>query len=343
MKQTLETVNQLDEFMTRPSDAVVEAVSQCPRGFAVLGAGGKMGFHVSRMLQRALETLGRTDPIHVVSRFSSPSAREKFERLGFHVIAADMSDATQVDSLPRVDNVVYLAGVKFGTASDNDILQRMNVDMPRLIAEHYSAANVVALSSGCVYSFSSAESGGSTEMSETDPPGEYAKSCLGRERAFIDASTRHGTKVALVRLNYSVDLRYGVLVDIAQNVIATRPVDVTMGHVNLIWQGDAVATILRCLPQVASPPFIINVTGSETLSVRDLAHRFAKRLDRSVKFSGQESSTAWLSDNSLATKTFGEPSVNIDNMIAWTADWLGHGGETLGKPTHFQNRDGEYG
>ncbi len=336
------TTDELDERITRPSDAVVQAIAECDGDFAVLGAAGKMGYHVSRMLTRALDRLGRSDRVLTVSRFSDPPARQRFEAAGFTTIAADLSDPDQVVQVPLARNVIYLAGVKFGTSTAPDLLDRMNVQMPRLIAERFRDARTVALSTGCVYSFVTPESGGSTEQDPTDPPGDYARSCLGREHAFVEGSKRHGTPCALVRLNYSIDLRYGVLVDLAQKVMAGEPIDVTTGYVNVIWQGDAVAQILQCFSVLGSPPRIINVTGTEVLPVRDLAKRFAERLGVAVSFHGQEAPTAWLSNSGRAEQWFGPPQVGVDQMIDWIAQWLTDGGATYSKPTHFENRSGQY-
>ncbi len=342
MRPAPESVHQLDSFVTQPPESVVAAISACRGDFVVLGAGGKMGFHVSGMLKRAVELAGCEATVTTISRFSSPATRHRFAQSGFRVVAADISDPQAVARLPLAENVIYLAGVKFGSTSSPDLLERMNVRMPQLVADRYRDSRIVALSTGCVYSFSTPESGGSTEGGETDPPGAYARSCLGRERAFIDGSQTHGTRCALVRLNYSVDLTYGVLVDIAKSVLAGHCVDVDMGYVNVIWQGDAVAHILQCLPRATSPPLILNVTGAETLAVRAIANRFSQLLDCEVSFRGQEAPTAWLSNSSLSRQMFGEPDVSMDEMTSWIADWLQRGGATLDKPTHFQNRDGAY-
>ena len=337
-----QSVEQLDDLLTKPTEPVLRAIERCDGDFAVLGAGGKMGFHVTRMLQRSLEQLGRANRLIAVSRFSTPASREPFQQHRIDFQSADLSDAGQVADVARVENVVYLAGVKFGTSGDNELLHRMNVTMPKLVSEHFFDSRIVALSTGCVYSFVSPESGGSTEQSEIDPPGQYAASCVERERAFVDGSTRHGTPCVLVRLNYSNELRYGVLVDIAQQVQAGRPVNVETGFVNVIWQGDAVAQILQCLPLASSPPVILNITGLKTLSVRDLADQFGGKFGRKPKFVGSEAPTCWLSDSSRACRLFGSPAISEDCMIAWIADWLRQGLPTLGKPTQFQNRDGNY-
>lgn len=342
MDSTPKSASELDDRITQPPDSVVEAVAACPGDFIIIGAGGKMGFHVGRMLQRAIESAGRHDRVTVVSRFSSPGSREPFQRCGFDVVSADAADEAQLSKLPLSPNVIYLAGVKFGTSSSNDLLNRLNVVMPGRVASHFRESRIVALSTGCVYSFTAPESGGSTEQSEMDPPGDYARSCIGREQAFIAASQKYGTACAIVRLNYSIDLRYGVLVDIAKTVLSGQPVNVDTGHVNVIWQGDAVAHVLACLPRAASPPLVVNVTGAETLAIRDVAQSFAKKFDCDVSFSGSESETAWLSNPSFAHQMFGPPRVGIDEMIAWIAEWLQQGGATWDKPTHFQNRDGNY-
>lgn len=337
-----QTIAELDDVITRPSEEVLAAIQHCQGDFIVLGAGGKMGFHVSRMLQRGLQQLGRSDRVTTVSRFSSAQGRQPFEESGFNVVAADLSDPRQVADAPLAPNVIYLAGVKFGTSTDDGLLERMNVRMPELVADRYKDSQIVALSTGCVYSFTTPESGGSTETSEVDPPGAYAKSCLARERAFTDGSNRHGTPCVLVRLNYSIDLRYGVLVDIAQQVKSGDAIDLTTGHVNVIWQGDAVAQILRCLPLAACPPTVINVTGPETLAVRDLAEKFASRFGTDAVYTSTESERCWLSNSALATEQFGKPKVGVDQMIEWISDWIDRGGAMLGKPTMFQTRDGNY-
>lgn len=336
------TPAELDDLISTPSEEAVAAVQSCPGNILVLGAAGKMGFHVARMLQRCLQQLGRSDRVIAVSRFTNDHARRHFESHQLETIGADLSDPVQVDALPTEANLFFLAGVKFGTANDVELLDRMNGQMPRLVASRFRDARIVALSTGCIYSFSSPESGGSTEQSATDPPGDYARSCLSREQAFIDGSRDHETRCALVRLNYSVELRYGVLVDIALQVMRERPVELETACVNVIWQGDAIEQIVRCLPCADSPPFIVNVTGSETLSVRDLAQRFGERLRRVPTFCGVESPTCWLSNNALARSWFGEPSTSVEQMIDWISDWLSRGGETLGKPTQFQVRDGQY-
>lgn len=337
-----QSIAELDDLITTPTDGALDAIRRCPGDFLVLGAGGKMGFHFCRSLQRILGNLERTDRVIAASRFSSQSAREQFEQTRIETQAIDLSAPEQLADLPDANNVLFLAGVKFGTSQDPNLLTRMNSVMPRLVAERFQASRIVALSTGCVYSFTTPDSGGSTEQTATEPPGEYARSCLEREQAFTDGADKHGTRSSLVRLNYSIDLRYGVLVDIAQQVKAGLPVDVATGYVNVIWQGDAVMQILQCFPHVNAPPWIINVTGAETLAVRDVATRFAKRFSCQVNFQGTEAADCWLNDSSVARRMFGEPQTSVEQMIDWIANWLERDRETLGKPTKFQNRTGAY-
>lgn len=342
MLPTPQTVSELDELISSPTEGVIETLDKNRGRIAVLGAGGKMGFHVSLMLQKALRHLGVPDSVTSVSRFGSAATRQKFVDAGLDVIAADLTDAMSVKELPDFDVVFFLAGIKFGTDDQPGLLRRMNSEMPRMVAERYRDSRIVALSSGCVYSFATPESGGATESSETDPPGEYAESCLARETAFSGTSARFGTETALIRLNYSIDLRYGVLLDIGQQVFNGSPICVDTGYVNVIWQGDAIAHTIAALNYCSTPPFVVNVTGRDVLRVRDIANAFADHFDTQATFQGAEEPTAWLSNASLSHRLFGTPNTGIDQMILWTAEWIRAGGETLSKPTHFQVRDGRY-
>lgn len=333
---------ELDEMITRPCEQVTAALRACPGPITVLGAGGKMGFHLCRMLQRTLTELGRENHLLAVSRFSSVGSKLPFQQAGICTHTADLSQDSQVRSIPVTPLVFFLAGVKFGTASKPELLARMNSEMPKLIATHFAESSIVAMSTGCVYSFADHASGGSRETDATDPPGEYAQSCLDRETAFVNGSMLHGTKCSLIRLNYSIDLRYGVLMDIAQQVWHDRPVSIETGYVNVIWQGDAIKQIIQAATLTESPPRILNITGSETLRVRDIAIGFGQRLNRTPKFSGVESTDCWLSNNAKACELFGQPATSVKQMMDWTSDWLIAGGPTLNKPTHFQTRDGNY-
>jgi nucleoside-diphosphate-sugar epimerase len=337
-----QSVAELDELITRPSEELLHLLEKMSGRYSVLGAGGKMGFHTSLKLQRALKLLGREHPVTVVSRFRSEQQRKLFDDRGFKVVPCDLSEAAGVASLPDADYIVFLAGVKFGTHENLQLLQRMNISMPELIAERYRDSAIVALSTGCVYSFTTPDTGGSKETSPTNPPGAYAQSCLGRERAFIKAAEAFGTRSSLIRLNYANDLRYGVLVDIAQRVLTNQPVSLETGYVNVIWQGDAIEYALKSFGKASAPPFILNVTGTECLQVRDIATKMGIMCGRTVTFSGVEAPEAWLNDASQSYALFGRPVVDTDTLINWTITWLQQGGETLNKPTHFEVRDGAY-
>lgn len=303
-----------------------------------------MGLHLCLMLQRGFEALGKsaTQRVIAVSRFGSAETRAKFQSHGIGTISADLSESDNLAALPDAANVFFLAGVKFGTSHEPGLLEKMNVQMPRAVADRFRESRIVALSTGCVYSFVAPESGGSTEEDAPDPVGDYAISCLGREQAFQNAGNQWETPTALIRLNYAIDLRYGVLVDIAQKVLAGRPVDVSMGFVNVIWQGDALGHTIQALPHASAPPFVLNVTGPGILRVRALAEKFGERFGKAALIEGEEQPTAWLNDASKAHEMFGTPEIGIEEMVEWIATWLEGGGETLGKPTHFETRDGKY-
>lgn len=336
------SIEELDDIMTCPPEAVLESLSAVKGTFAVLGAGGKMGFHISLMLQRGLAECGLTQPVTTVSRFGNTATRQQFEAAGFNVVSADLTRADDLDRLPAADNVFFLAGIKFGTSNNPEMLHQMNVEMPRQVCRRFRDSRFVALSTGCVYSFCTPESGGATESSATEAPGAYAESCVGRESAFVEASQEFGTTSTLIRLNYAIDLRYGVLVDIAQKVLAGTPVNVEMGYANVIWQADAVSHIIQSLNHANSPPFVLNVTGPEVIRTRTIAERFGQLLGRPARIEGVEARTAWLSNAALCHSMFGKPETTLDQMMHWIADWLGRGGRTFNKPTHFEVRSGDY-
>ena len=334
--------DEVEPFLCQPDAGVLEDLRTVPGNVLVLGAGGKMGLHLCLMLQTALAALGRADRVLAVSRFTTLHAQDDFRRYGIQTQTCDLADRQQLAALPDWPNVFFLAGAKFGTAASPAMLEQMNVVVPQLVAERYRSARIVALSTGCVYSFVAPASGGSTENDATEPVGDYAWSCLGREQAFTVAARRYGSKVALIRLNYSTEFRYGVLVDICGKVLRGEPVNVSMGHVNVIWQRDAIAQIIRALPLASMGPLILNVTGDAVLSVRDLAHEFGRILDLPVQFEGAEAPTVWLSNSSQAQSLFGKPPTPLTDMLRWTAAWLRAGGATYGKPTGFEKRDGKY-
>lgn len=334
---------QVDEFLSEPTARVIETLSRIPAGpVLVLGAGGKMGLHLTLMVRRALTASGRADRVIAVSRFSTLRDREDFEHRGVETMACDLTDDAALAALPDAPTVFFMAGVKFGTTGATHLLQQVNVELPRKVAERYRRSRIVAYSTGCVYPFVPVDSGGATEQTPPEPNGEYAESCLARESAFAEGSRTHGTPVALIRLNYSVEFRYGLLVDIAQKVQREEPVDVTMGHVNVIWQRDAVAHSICALDLAGSPAVPVNVTGPDTLAVRDLAERFGRLLGKAPRIIGSEERTAWLNNAASSHRVFGAPEASLDQMIGWIVAWLQNDGATWGKPTGFEKRDGKY-
>lgn len=332
----------LDDFLSEPRPCALRAVRPLRGDVLVLGAAGKMGLHLCRMLQRAFQANGQANRVIAVSRFSSPGSREAFEQQGLVTRPCDLSDAAALEALPEAATLWFMAGVKFGTSGAPDLLHRMNVEMPARVAHRFRRARMVALSTGCVYPFVPFTSGGATEATAPAPKGDYAVSCLGREDAFRRVSAEEGAQVVLIRLNYSVEMRYGVLVDIADKVRRGQPVDVTMGCFNCIWQADAVAHIIAAIELASSPAAVLNVTGPETLCVREVAEEFGRRFGVAPLLTGRESDTAWLNNAAQAVARFGAPQVTPRDMIPWIADWLQSGGALLGKPTKFEVRDGHF-
>lgn len=340
--KTPTTTDELDDFLSQADDGVLKTIQSHPGDCLVLGAGGKMGYHLCRMIRSVHRELGDRYQVTAVSRFNDPSKRKQFSDSSIATIQADLSDERALSQLPDAPNIFFLAGVKFGTTTQPQLLKKMNQEVPELVAKKYADARIVAMSTGCVYSFTHADSGGSKETDEMNPPGDYARSCIARENAFGKQSEKANTPVAIVRLNYSIDCRYGVLVDIAKAVYEGTLIDLSMGYVNVIWQRDAVSQIIRCLPHAHSPPWIINITGEETLSVRWLAEEFAARMRKQAKFTGQEVGECWLSNSERAQQLFGRTEMPLSTMMDWITDWLTRGMPLLDKPTHFQARDGNY-
>jgi nucleoside-diphosphate-sugar epimerase len=332
----------VDDFIGQPTPEVIALVARTPGPYLVLGAGGKIGLHLALMLRRALDQLGRADRLVAVSRFSTLRDRAAFTERGIETITCDLGNPAGLQQLPAAPTVFFLAGVKFGTAAAPELLHAINVEVPQRVAEKFADSRIVAFSSGCVYPFVTPASGGAREDTPPAPVGDYAASCLAREQAFTRGAALRGTPVALIRLNYSIEFRYGLLVDIAQTVLARRPVDVTTGYVNVIWQTDAVAHSILALDLAGAPAVPLNVTGPGTLAVRDLAQRFGRAFNVPVEIVGQEAPTAWLNNASLSHRRFGPPATSVDQMIEWIAAWLQRGGETWGKPTGFDRRDGRF-
>lgn len=336
------TVDVLDDLLSEPPPPVVEAMGRLEGDILVLGAAGKMGPSLARMARRASDAAGVARRVIGVARFGGPGEEERFRAVGVETIRCDLLEPGAPEALPDVPNVVFLAGRKFGSTGDEPRTWAVNTLLPGLVARRFRASRIVALSTGNVYGLTPPARGGSREEDPLDPRGEYAMSCVGRERILSYSSTTLGTPMVLLRLNYAVEMRYGVLVDLARRILDGLPIDLTTGHFNAIWQGDAVAVALRALEHAASPPRVLNVTGEEILSVRAVAERLGGLLGRPVKFAGQEADAALLSDSRRCRALFGPPLVPLDRVLDWTADWLGRGMPTLDKPTHFEVRDGRF-
>ncbi len=334
---------EIELLLSTPTKGVTEAVANLPGDFIVLGVGGKMGTTTAVMLRRALDAAGRNDAnVTGVSRFSRPGARRELEELGVRTVACDLADPAEVAALPSAVNVLYLAGQKFGTDSAPGLTWVQNTIVPMFVAQRYRDAQVVVFSTGCVYPFVPVTGPGAKESEPVAFLGEYASTCVGRERVFAHFSEKFGTPLLLYRLNYAVELRYGVLVDLALRVQAGEPVDVTMGWLNCIWQGDACARAIQCLAHTASPPKILNITGPEKLSIRALAGEFGRRLGQTPVLTGTEAPTAWLADASESIKLFGAPETSVQDMLDLITAHVQAGGRLLGKPTHFETRDGKF-
>ena len=333
---------ELEELLSRPTPGVLSALEALPGDFVVMGAGGKMGPSLSRMLRRALDSLGRGDRVIAVSRFSASEAERALRESAVETLRCDLFDRAAVAALPDAPNVVFMAGQKFGTSGSPAFTWAANTILPALAAERYRESRIVAFSTGNVYPLTPASGRGASESHPVGPVGEYAMSCVGRERVLEHFAARYGTRVAIVRLNYAVDLRYGVLVDVARKVRDGEPVDLAMGYVNVIWQGDANAQAIRSLEHAATPPFVVNVTGPETLSIRTVAERFGEIFGRAPVLEGRERADALLSDASRAARLFGPSTVPAERLVEWVGEWMRSGGKTLDKPTHFETRDGRF-
>jgi len=334
--------NELEDVLSQPGKADVRALAALEGDLLILGVAGKMGPSLARRAVRACERAGVRKRVIGVARFSDPAVERQLREWGVETIAADLLEPGALARLPDAPNVVHMAARKFGSTGNEGLTWAMNTFLPGLVAERYRDSRIVAFSSGNVYPLTAVSGEGPTESSPTAPVGEYAQSVLGRERIFEYYSRRYGTPVALLRLNYAIDLRYGVLLDIGRKVFERRPVDLRMGYANVIWQGDANSACLRSFPLCQSPPTVLNVTGPETVSVRRAAVRFADCFGTQPEFEGAESETALLSNAARCRELFGEPAVSVEQMIEWTANWIATGGPTWNKPTHFEVRDGKF-
>ncbi|MCX6047971.1 MAG: epimerase [Chloroflexi bacterium] len=333
---------ELEEQLSEPSPLVLDALQTLESDLLILGVGGKMGPTLARMAARALTKIGSPFQAVAVARFSQPALRHKLEAQGVKTIACDLLDRAALAALPDSQNLIFMAGQKFGTTGNAAQTWAMNSYIPGLVAERFAQARIVVFSTGNVYPLTPIAHGGAVENEAPAPVGEYANSCLGRERIFEYFSRTNQLRCAMMRLNYAIDLRYGVLLDIALKVKQQQPVDVSMGAANVIWQADANAQALALLNYCSSPPFVLNVTGPETVSVRRVAAWFGEIFGIAPQFTGSEATTALLSNAAKAQQLFGYPRVSLHQMIEWTASWVQTGGALLNKPTHFEARDGRF-
>jgi nucleoside-diphosphate-sugar epimerase len=339
---TIEDEAQLEELLARPSAADVAFARTLADDVLVLGAGGKMGPSLARRVRRAFDAAGTQRRVRAASRFSDAATAAALAKDGIEVFSCDLLEPDQLARLPDAGQLLYLAGRKFGSGDRPDLTWAHNVVVPALVARRFATSRIVVFSSGNVYAPVGPASSGATEEDAPAPVGEYAQSCLGRERIFEYFSREQGTPAVLFRLFYAVDLRYGTLVDVARAVYAGGPVDLAVGRVNAIWQGDANSYALRSLGLCDSPPLPLVVTGPEVVSVRAAAERFASLFGRPARFQGQEGPAVLLGNPAACVSRLGPPEVSLDRLFAWTADWVARGGRSLGKPTHFEATDGRY-
>jgi len=332
----------LEDLLSEPPASVIETLGRVTGDIVVLGVAGKMGPSLARMARRASDAAGVQRKIIGVARFSSGGSRELLQSWGIETIRCDLLSPEQVERLPDAPLVVSMVGMKFGSTGQEALTWAMNSYLPGIICSKYRKSRIVAFSTGNVYGLSPIRLGGSLEAEALNPVGEYAQSCLGRERIYEHFSRTHSIPMALLRLNYATEMRYGVLVDVAHKVWADEPIDLSMGHFNAIWQPDANAIALRALEHLSTPPLLLNIAGPEMLSVRRVAEEFAGIFGKTAIFQGHEAEDALVSNGQRCHRLFGYPSVSVQQMIEWIADWVRRGGASLGKPTHFEARDGKY-
>ena len=342
MKRSICSLAELEDLLSTPSPEDVAVFHKLEGDLIIIGVGGKIGPGLAARAERAARAAGSKIRVFGTAIHPDQPAVRALEAAGLKILRVDLLDPTSFATLPDVPDVIFMAGRKFGSIGAESLTWAMNAYVPGRVAERYRASRIVVFSSGNVYPFLPVSGGGATEETPPAPLGEYAQSVLGRERMFEYFSSRHDTPVTLLRLNYAIDLRYGVLHDIAHKVYERRSFDVTMGAANVIWQGDVNSIALRSLAHCQSPPFILNLTGPETISIRAVAKRLGALLGKEPILEGQEAPTALLSNAGRCFRLFGYPSISLDQMIEWTAEWIKIGGPTLDKPTHFETRDGKF-
>ena len=337
LPETIDSVEQLLDVMTTPTDGVRKAVEDLGGEFLVLGAAGKMGPSLCEMLVRA-----GASKVIAVDLFPNPAVRDALAAKGCQTVTCDLLDAGALDGLPDCGNVLIMTGFKFGASGNPTAMWAMNTLLPARIVGRFAGSRLLLMSSGNVYRFVPTASGGATETDATEPVGEYAQSRLGGERVAQYVADRQGTKLVIVRLFYSVEMRYGIIHDLASAVRDGKPIDLAMGYVNQIWQGDANAYLVQFLTLADSPARTINITGPEILSVRELAAQIGQRMGREPVLEGTEADTALLGNSDEAFKRFGKPRIAPDQIVQWIVPWVQQGRESLGKPTKYERRDGKF-
>lgn len=340
--ETKWTEEKLDQLLTTPSAELVEDIKKLQGDILILGAGGKMGPTLCLLAKNAIKAAGLDKRVIAVSRFSDPIATKLLTDNGVEIVSADLLKEGVMDTLPDAENIIYMAGKKFGTDGQEAFTWAMNAWVPSRVAERYKNSRITVFSTGNIYPQVPIASGGATEEVKPSPIGEYGMSSLSRERMFEYAAKAYGTKISIYRLNYAIDLRYGVLSDIAHNIINGSPISVTTPCFNCIWQGDANEAAIRCLLHASSDVFRLNVTGPETASVKETAKKLGKLLGKEPVFSGEETTNGYLNNAGKMFKLFGYPKVPLETLIEWQVRWISDGGRELGKPTHFEERKGSY-
>lgn len=342
MPERIESVDQLEDMLSEPSPAAIDAMRNMAGDLIVLGVAGKMGPTLVRMAKRASDAADVKRRIIGVSRFSNPDEEARLNEHAIETIKADLLDQAALDRLPDVPNVLYMAGMKFGATGKEALTWAMNTYLPGMVCNRYAKSRIVAFSTGNVYGLTPVTGGGSVESDLPNPVGEYAMSCLGRERMFEHFSRTLSIPMAIIRLNYASEMRYGVIVDLARKVWAGETIDLAMGHFNVIWQGDANAMTLAAFDHLTTPPLMLNVAGPEVVKVRDVCTTYGRLMNKPVKFGGVEAPDALLSNGSLGYRWAGRPRVGLEQQLKWVAQWVMSGGASHGKPTHFDARDGKF-
>jgi nucleoside-diphosphate-sugar epimerase len=338
----VKTIAELEEQLSRPTKRLIADMKKIKGDIMILGLGGKMGPTLAKLAKNAIDAVGISKKVMGASRFSDEDLFQELTDFGIECIKCDLLEDKSLMQLPDVENIIYMAGNKFGTSGNEHFTWAMNAYLPGRVSEKYKNSKIVVFSTGNVYPFMPIESGGATEDVKPSPIGEYAQSCLGRERVFEHFSVKNGTEMLLYRLNYALDLRYGVLLEVAKAVNDQKPIDLSMGYANVIWQGDANEYAIRSLLHCESPAKKLNITGPETISIQRLAEEFGTLLNKKPLFKNQPTETALLNNSKQAFQLFGEPSTKLEKMIQGTADWIQIGGKQLNKPTYFQERKGNF-